>query len=103
MLSFCPKFPFFTGLLSSISLDICAEDDNDFSYWTAELYKGGEVPAGLKLFTFPESDWTIFSAKGTIPQSLQTLNTQVWNEWAPNVKTMYEIGSSFLEIYSAMH
>ena len=26
-----------------------------------------------------------------------------WNEWAPNIKTMYEVGSSSLEIYSAMN
>ena len=81
---------------------ICAENENGFSYWIAGLYKGGDVPEGLELFTFPESDWAIFTAKGPIPQSLQTLNTQVWNEWAPTVRQMYEIGTSSLEIYSAM-
>ena len=82
---------------------ICDEGANGFSYWIAGLYKGGEVPEGLELFTFPESDWAIFTAKGPMPQSLQMLNTQVWNDWAPNIKTMYEIGSSSLEIYSAMN
>ena len=80
---------------------ICADGENGFAYWIAGLYKGGEVPEGLELFTFSESDWAIFTAIGPIPESLQTLNTQVWNEWAPKVKTMYEIGSSSLEIYSA--
>ena len=80
---------------------ICAECDSSFTYWIAGFYKGGDVPTGLELFTFPESDWAIFTAKGSIPQSLQTLNTQVWNEWAPNIKTMYEIGTSSIENYSA--
>ncbi len=74
-----------------------------FAYWIAGLYRGGEVPDGLELFTFPESDWAIFSAKGALPMSLQTLNAQVWNEWAPNIRKMYETGTSFLEIYSAMN
>ena len=81
---------------------ICAENETGFAYWIAGLYKGGDVPEGLELFTFPESDWAIFTAKGPLPYSLQTLNAQVWNEWAPNVKTTYEIGNSSLEIYSAM-
>lgn len=80
---------------------ICSESTNGFDYWIAGLYQGGNVPDGLELFNFPESDWAIFTAKGSIPQSLQTLNTQVWKEWAPNIRQMYEIGGSSLEIYSA--
>ena len=45
---------------------------------------GGEVPEGLSLYTFPESDWAMFSAKGPLPGSLQALNTQVWQEWYPD-------------------
>lgn len=81
---------------------ICADGDAGFTYWIAGLYKGGEVPEGLELFTFPESEWAIFTAKGSMPDSLQTLNTQVWKEWAPNIEKMYEINcSASLEIYSA--
>lgn len=81
---------------------ICADVAGGFTYWIAGLYKGGDVPEGLELFTFPESDWAIFSAKGQIPQSLQTLNTQVWEEWVPNIEKMYEINrTASLEVYSA--
>lgn len=76
---------------------ICADDENGFSYWIAGLYKGGEVPGGLELFAFPESDWAIFSAKGPIPQSLQTLNTHVWNEWAPNIKRCTKLARPLLK------
>ena len=40
---------------------ICDEKDGAFEYWIAGLYKGGSVPEGLKLYTFPESDWVMFS------------------------------------------
>ena len=82
---------------------ICVDGENGFSYWIAGLYKGGGVPEGLELFTFPESDWAVFSAKGALPASLQALNAQVWDEWAPSVKKIYEIAPSSLEIYSAMN
>ena len=80
---------------------VCADGENGFSYWIAGLYKGGGVPEGLELFTFPESDWAIFPAKGALPQSLQTLNTHVWEEWAPNIKKMYDVAPSSVEYYSA--
>ena len=38
---------------------------------------------GLKLYRFPESDWAVFSARGPLPGSLQTLNTYVWQTWYP--------------------
>ncbi len=44
----------------------------------------GAVPEGLKLYRFPESDWAVFSAKGPLPGSLQTLNTCIWQDWYPN-------------------
>ncbi len=80
---------------------VCAENETGFSYWIAGPFGGGDVPGGLELFTFPESDWAIFTAKGPLPGSLQTLNTQVWNEWAPGVGKLYEIAPSTLEFYSA--
>lgn len=43
----------------------------------------GAVPEGLKLYRFPESDWAVFSAKGPLPGSLQTLNTCIWQTWYP--------------------
>ena len=77
---------------------ICQEGE----YWIAGLYRGGDVPEGLALYSFPESDWAIFSAKGPLPQSLQTLNRQVWQEWAPIAGQMNEIGTpGTLEVYSA--
>ena len=80
---------------------ICDEKEGSFEYWIAGLYKGGEVPEGLKLYTFPESDWALFSARGPLPGSLQSLNTQVWQEWYPNEGQKFMAkGSAMLEVYS---
>ena len=80
---------------------ICDEKEGSFAYWIAGLYKGGEVPEGLALYTFPESDWAMFSAKGALPDSLQALNTKIWQEWYPDKKRDFtENGAAMLEVYT---
>ena len=80
---------------------ICDDKEGAFEYWIAGLYKGGQVPEGLKLYTFPESDWAMFSAKGPLPGSLQELNTKVWQEWYPTEGQKYiGNGNAMLEVYS---
>ena len=81
---------------------ICSESENGFLYWIAGLYnKGGDVPEGLELYSFPASAWAIFTAKGPMPGSLQTLNTEVWQEWFPNEgQKVHANGKATLEVYS---
>lgn len=80
---------------------ICDEREGFFEYRIAGLYKCGQVPEGLKLYTFPESDWAMFSTKGPLPGSLQALNTQIWKEWYPNEGQNYMgNGNAMLEVYS---
>jgi len=81
---------------------ICADAENGFEYWIAGLYQGGAVPEGLELFAFPESEWDVFTTKGPIPDSLQALNTAVWQKWFPTEGQKYNAnGSATLEVYSA--
>ena len=81
---------------------ICAESENGFAYWIAGLYQGGEVPEGLELYTFPASSWAVFTTKGVMPESLQTLNTWVWQEWFPTEGKKHQAnGMATLEAYSA--
>ena len=80
---------------------ICDEKENGFAYWIAGLYQGGDVPEGFQLYSFPESDWAMFSAKGPLPNSLQALNTDVWQEWYPGKEKQYTWnGSAMLEVYT---
>lgn len=81
---------------------ICADSEDSFTYWIAGEYKGGAVPEGLELFSFAESSWAVFTARGPIPASLQALNEQVWKEWLPNEGRKYGAnGKVTLEVYSA--
>ena len=81
---------------------ICDDREGAFEYWIAGLYRGSDVPEGLKLFTFPESDWAMFSTKGPLSGSLQTFNTRIWQEWYPNEGQKYRAsGNAMLEVYSA--
>ena len=81
---------------------ICSESECGFTYWIAGLYQGGAVPEGLELYSFPESSWAVFTARGPMPGSLQTLNTVVWQEWFPNEGQKYHAnGTATLEVYSA--
>ena len=81
---------------------ICEDSQDGFTYWIAGLYRGGEVPEGLELYEFPACRWAVFSAKGPIPGSLQTLNTEVWQEWMPGAGQRYHAkGNVSLELYSA--
>ena len=81
---------------------ICEQKADCFEYWIAGLYRGGEVPEGLKLYTFPKGDWAKFSAKGPLPGSLQELNTYIWQEWYPQEGKRY-MGkkNAMLEVYPA--
>ena len=82
---------------------ICADGENSFTYWIAGLYKGGDVPEGLELFTFPAEEWAIFMAKGPIPEALQALNTAVWQEWFPTEgQRLHADGKATVEVYAPM-
>jgi len=83
-------------------LALCIDQDNCFEYMIAGIYKGGEVPEGFKTITLEESDWAVFTAKGPIPESLQSLNTYVWSEWFPNDGAKLGASDKYsLELYTA--
>ncbi|MBR3473975.1 MAG: AraC family transcriptional regulator [Oscillospiraceae bacterium] len=84
------------------SFAICACSGDGFTYWIAGLYQGGQVPEGLELCTLPASDWAVFTTRGPLPDSIQTLNTAIWQEWYPNEgQKLQANGGVTLEVYSA--
>ena len=81
---------------------ICSCNGNGFTYWIAGLYRGGELPEGLELYSLLASEWAVFTTKGPMPGSLQTLNTCVWQEWFPTEgKRLRANDMVTLEVYSA--
>ena len=98
-----PETPVEKAILDNLigMFAICEQKEDCFEYWIAGIYLGGEVPEGLKLYTFPESDWAMFSAKGALPKSLQDLNTKVLREWYPKYGRKYRASTvNMLEVYS---
>lgn len=81
---------------------ICADSEDTFTYWIAGLYNGGDIPEGLELYSFPASKWAIFTANGPIAQTLQPLNTKIWQQWFPDEGKKHGAdGKASLEVYSA--
>ena len=73
---------------------------SDFEYMIAGIYNGGEVPSGFKVVEIPASDWAVFGCNGPLPQSLQALNTYVWNDWLPaHAGEHLHVGSFNIECY----
>lgn len=65
---------------------VCIDNEGapgTFSYLVAGVYRGGPVPEGLTLREIPAATWAKFRAVGPLPGALQTLNTQIFQEWLP--------------------
>ncbi len=68
---------------------VCVEEEGNmenFRYYIAGAYQGGEVPEGMKVFEIPASEWAKFRCSGVMPDALQTVNTRIFREWLPGNK-----------------
>lgn len=81
---------------------VCLDDGGEgcFRYLIAGTYRGGKVPEGMKVVTFPETDWAKFRCLGPLPGALQSVNTHIFKEWLPG-NPVYEIAmGANIEWYS---
>ena len=64
---------------------VCIDDlkDGKFRYIIAGKYTGGEIPDGMTIHEFPAHTWAIFDCIGPNPETLQKVNTRIFNEWLP--------------------
>lgn len=72
---------------------VCIDDTGKpgvFRYLIAGKYTGGPVPKGMTTFEFPDLEWAKFPCKGSMPGALQSVNTQIFQEWLPG-NPEYEI------------
>lgn len=58
-----------------------------------------DIQEGCETTIIPESLWAEFVCKGPLPDSLQTVNTQIWSEWLLSL-TGYELAGNYsIEVY----
>lgn len=76
---------------------------NEFDYWIADLYLPWEdIPEGCETYQIPASLWAQFICKGSLPDSLQNVNTQIWSEWLPTLKGYKLAGNYSIEFYTPL-
>lgn len=54
-----------------------------FRYLIAGRYDGREAPEGMSVCVLPAMEWARFRCSGPMPESLQSVNTKIFQEWLP--------------------
>ena len=84
---------------------IDSKDHNDnameFDYMIADNYIPWlDVPEGCVTRVIPAGTWAVFPCRGKLPESLQNVNTKIWNEWLPNCKDYRLAGNYNIKMYT---
>lgn len=70
-----------------------------FEYLIADPYDPvREIPEGFVVRTIPSFDWAVFPCRGSMPDSLQDVNTKIFTEWLPALKE-YEFAAGYCVEY----
>ncbi|MBQ9154297.1 MAG: AraC family transcriptional regulator [Solobacterium sp.] len=78
-------------------------DGKEFDYWIADLYTPWtELPEGFETAVIPGGLWAEFRCHGALPDSLQSVNTQIWSEWLPSLKGYSPGGNYSMEVYGPL-
>ncbi|MBP3413866.1 MAG: AraC family transcriptional regulator [Clostridia bacterium] len=83
---------------------VCIDDigeNGQFRYMIAGKYMGGNVPEGMEIYELPDMEWARFRCIGPMPDSMQSVNTQIWKEWLPGNKEYELAGRYNIEWYSS--
>lgn len=82
---------------------VCIEDsgpEDSFRYLIAGRHIGGDAPAGMVTYRFPDLLWAKFRCVGALPGALQAVNTAIYSEWLPG-NSQYKIAlGANIEWYS---
>ena len=80
---------------------VCTDmDGKTFDYWIADLYEPWkDIPEGCTTYQIPGGLWALFTCKGPLPESMQSVNTQIWSEWLPALQGYELAGNYSLELY----
>lgn len=80
---------------------VCIDDigTDKFRYLIAGKYTGGAVPEGMTLYEFPRGEWAVFRCIGPNPETLQSINTEIFREWLPGNPDYELCGNANVEWY----
>ena len=80
---------------------LCVDTDGkEFDYWIADLYAPWEdIPEGCGTYMIPGGLWAEFTCRGPLPESLQSVNTEIWSEWLPSLSGYTLAGNYSIEVY----
>lgn len=82
-------------------LGVCVcQGDNAFRYVIGGFYRGGPVPEGMCLTSFPAMEWAKFPGRGRMPDALQALNREIYGRWLPEHGEYALAMSANIEWYS---
>ena len=83
---------------------VCLDmDGKNFDYWIADNYAPwDDIPEGCEWTVIPGGLWAQFKCKGPLPDSLQSVNTQIWSEWLPTLKGYSLAGNYSFEVYGPL-
>lgn len=75
-------------------------DGKNFDYWIADNYvPWEEIPEGCEAYRIPGGR-AIFTCRGALPDSLQSVNTKIWSEWLPALRGYALAGNYSIEAYA---
>ena len=77
------------------------ENEGEFEYLIADNYvPWEEIPEDCEARTIPASLWAVFPCRGSLPETLQDVNTRMWSEWLPACKSYRLAGNYNIEMYA---
>lgn len=83
---------------------VCLDEDKgdgQFEYMIADLYQPWkDIPAQCQARVIPAATWAVFPCRGPLPDTLQSVNTQIWRDWLPASRSYRMTMGMNLEVYA---
>ncbi len=83
---------------------VCLDEgrgDGRFEYMIADLYQPWKaIPAQCHIRVIPAATWAVFPCRGPLPDTLQSVNTQIWRDWLPACRNYRMAMGMNIEVYA---
>ena len=78
--------------------------NTDFAYMIGELYEPWrELPQAFQSLTYEKGTWAVFPVHGQLPESLQSVNSAIWQSWVPEHRESFRFRTSgCVEMYAPL-